>query len=417
MNVKLLLSGIALAATIVPGLAQAETFTLWARTDDSEFMPKLVDAFNAKGGDQAELQLVPTGQLVQKYAIAAVGGSAPDALSLDLIYTPAFAKAGQLKDITDFAKSLPYFDSLSPAHLSVGTYDGKVYGLPMSGDASVLVWNKNLFKKAGLDPDKAPENWDEVLADAKAVGAIGDDTYGYYFSGNCPGCQIFTFMPLVWASGGHLFEDNGQTVTVDTPEMADAVNFYRGMVKDGLVPAGSQTDTGSNFFAAFAGGNIGISTSGSFAIGALNNQYPDLDYGVTMLPGKTGGWSSFAGGDNFVVSAGTDDSKLPAIEAFVEFAYSPEGQQLMAKNGALPVRGDIASQSLADLDPRYQIAEKAMAGGKTPFTPLFNDLINSQNGPWATMLNDAFFADSDAAAQKAIENGQKQMTSIINSAG
>ena len=57
-------------------------------------MPKLVEAFNAKGEDKAELQIVPVNELVQKYAIAAAGGSQPDALSLDLIFTPSFAMAG-----------------------------------------------------------------------------------------------------------------------------------------------------------------------------------------------------------------------------------------------------------------------------------------------------------------------------------
>lgn len=87
--------------------------------------------------------------------------------------------------------------------------------------------------------------------------------------------------------------------------MRDAIAFYQGMVKDKLVPAGAQTDTGSNFFAAFATGKIGITPSGSFAIGALASQSPDLEYGVAQLPGKDGGSSSFAGGDNFVVSKGT----------------------------------------------------------------------------------------------------------------
>ena len=278
-------------------------------------MPKLVEAFNARGEDKAELQIVPVNELVQKYAIAAAGSSQPDALSLDLIFTPSFAQAGQLKDLTEFAKGLPYYDSLSKAHLSVGTYEDKIYGMPFSADASVLVWNKDLFKKAGLDPDKAPTTWAEIRADAEAVGALGDDIYGFYFSGNCGGCNIFTFTPLIWASGGNLFEDEGARATVKTPQMKEAIEFYRGMAKDGLVPAGSQTDSGSNFFAAFAGGNIGLTPSGSFAIGALNNQYPDLHYGVTYLPGKDGGWSSFAGGDNIVVSAKTDDAKMPAIQS------------------------------------------------------------------------------------------------------
>ena len=415
MTIKTLLGGVAIAALALPGFAQAETFSLWVRSDGSEFMPKLVEAFNAKGEDKAELQIVPVNELVQKYAIAAAGGSQPDALSLDLIFTPSFAQAGQLKDLTGFAQSLPYYDELSQAHLSVGTFDGKIYGMPFSADASVLVWNKNLFKKAGLDPDKAPTTWAEIRKDAEAVGALGDDTYGFYFSGNCGGCNIFTFTPLIWASGGNLFEDAGAKATVKTPQMKDALEFYRGMAKDGLVPAGSQTDSGSNFFAAFAGGNIGLTPSGSFAIGALNNQYPDLDYGVTYLPGKDGDWSSFAGGDNIVVSAATDEAKMPAIEAFIDFAYSPEGQTILAKNGSLPVRADVAEVALEGLDSRYLIAAKAMDKGRTPYTPVFNDLINSLNGPWVNMLNKAFFADSEEEVDEAMDEAQDEMQSIIDS--
>ncbi|MCD1634775.1 sugar ABC transporter substrate-binding protein [Martelella mediterranea] len=414
MRLKVLLGGIAIAAITLPGLARAETFSLWTRADSSVFMPKLVEAFNAKGGDQAELQIVPTAELVQKYAVASAGGSQPDALSLDLIYTPAFAEAGQLKDMTAFAKSLPFYDSLSKAHLSVGTYDDKIYGLPFSADASVLIWNKNLFKEAGLDPEKGPQNWADILTDAKAVNALGDDTYGYYFSGNCGGCNIFTFTPLIWASGGDILQDDGTKATLNSPEVKEAIEFYRGMVMDGLVPAGSQTDGGMNFFAAFAGGNIGITPSGSFAIGALNSQYPDLDYGVTYLPGKDGGWSSFAGGDNFVVSAKTSDAKLAAVESFLEFAYSLEGQKILAQNGSLPVRDDIAEQALEGLDARYLTAAKAMAKGKTPYSTVFNDIINSTQSPWTTMLNKAFFAKSDEAVQKAIDEGQSEMQSIID---
>jgi multiple sugar transport system substrate-binding protein len=411
-----LAGGIALAGILLSGLAHAETFTMWVRVDGSVFMPKIVDAFNKSQSEhKAELQIVPNAELVQKYAVASAGGTAPDALSLDLIYTPSFAAAGQLEDITDLAKSLPYFDSLSKAHIATGTYQGRIYGLPFSADSSVLIWNKKLFKQAGLDPEKGPTTWAEIRADAEKVNALGGDVKGFYFSGNCGGCNIFTFMPLVWASGGELFTDEGKKATVDTPQMREAIAFYQGMVKDGLVPAGAQTDSGANFFGAFAGGNIGITPSGAFAIGALNTQHPDIDYGITFLPGKDGGWSSFAGGDNFVVSKGVSPEKLAAIKAFLEYAYSLDGQTLLAANGSLPVRNDIAKDALKTLDPRYLVAAEAMANGKTPYSTVFNDLINSANGPWVSMINQAFFGDQ-AEIDSAIETGQSTMQSIIDTA-
>lgn len=411
-------SGAAVAAALlVPGQLAAEEFSIWVRSDGSEFMPKLVEAYNARGEHKADLQIVPVNELVQKYAIASAGGSAPDALSLDLIYTPAFAEQGQLRDLTEFAKSLPYFDSLSKAHLSVGTVDGKIYGLPFSGDASLLLWNKDLYEKAGLDPEDGPSSWAEIQEDAKAIAALDDETYGFYFSGNCGGCNIFTFAPLIWASDGEVLSEDGKKAMLDSPKAVEAIDFYRGMVADGLVPAGSQTDNGANFFAAFANGNIGISPSGSFAIGALNNQYPDLNYGVTFIPGQEeGNWSSFAGGDNIVISAGTEKGKIPAIQDFIEFAYSPEGQTILAQNGAMPVRGDIAEEALAGLDERYLISAEAMANGRTPYTVVFNDLINSSNGPWVTTLNRAFFASSEEDMRQAVADGQAQMQSVIDAA-
>ncbi|RUY37396.1 extracellular solute-binding protein, partial [Mesorhizobium sp. M7A.F.Ca.CA.002.07.1.1] len=275
----------------------------------------------------------------------------------------------------------------------------------------VLIWNKKLFKQAGLDPEKGPANWAEIAADAEKVNALGGNIKGFYFSGNCGGCNIFTFTPLIWASGGDILSEDGSKATLDSPQLRGAIDLYRSMVKKDLVPAGAQTDTGANFFAAFAAGNIGISPSGAFAIGALNTQYPDIDYGVTFLPGKDSGWSSFAGGDNFVVTKGT--TKLPVVKEFLDFAYSLEGQTILAKYGSLPVRGDIAKDALKDLDPRYQIAAEAMAKGKTPYSVVFNDLINSANGPWTQMINEVFFGDD---VDGAIANAQETMQSIIDQA-
>jgi multiple sugar transport system substrate-binding protein len=232
---------------------------------------------------------------------------------------------------------------------------------------------------------------------------------GYYFSGNCPGCNIFTFTPLIWASGGDILSEDGMKATLDSPQLRAAIDFYRSMIKKSLVPEGAQSDTGANFFAAFAGGKIGINPSGAFAIGALNTQYPDIDYGVTFLPGKDGGWSSFAGGDNFVITKGTP--KLAVLKEFLDFAYSLEGQTLLAKYGSLPVRGDIAKDALKDLDPRYQIAAEAMAKGRTPYSTVFNDIINSANGPWNQMLGEALYGDD---VDSAIATAQETMQSTID---
>ena len=108
----------------------------------------------------------------------------------------------------------------------------RIYGLPLSVETSVFAWNKDLYKKAGLDPEKAPANWDEITANAEKIRALGGDTYGFYFSGGgCGGCMIFTFTPLVWGAGADILSEDGKTATLDTPQMRKAVEIYRNMVE------------------------------------------------------------------------------------------------------------------------------------------------------------------------------------------
>lgn len=405
-----LLGATMLGGFLVPG-AFAEEITIWVRADGAAFMPPLVEAFNASHDDEVKLEIVPAQQLIQKYATAFAGGSAPEALSLDLVFTPAFAQRGQLEDLTDWATSLPYFNSLSPAHIKVGSYDGRIYGMPFAADASILLWNKKLFAQAGLDPEAGPTTWAEIESAAEAINDPDNGVYGYYFAGACGGCGIFTFTPFVWAQGGDIMSADGLTVNLDSPALRQAMGLHRDMVANGLLPESASSDSGSNFL-SFQNGNIGISALGAFAIGLFASN-PDLDYGVTLIPGKDGNASSFLGGENVVVTKGTAPEKVAVVQEFLEFAYSLEGQKMAAAKGSLPVRTDIAQEALAGLDGRYAVAAAAVAIGRTPYSTVFNDLFNDPNGPYAQFMTEGMFGDDLDAA---IATAQQSMQAIIDDA-
>ncbi|ARO25907.1 sugar ABC transporter substrate-binding protein [Rhizobium sp. S9] len=409
--IKRLLAATGIATLcLVSAASAAENVEMWVRSGIGDAFKKVVEAYNSSHENKVVMTEVPFSELVQKYATAIAGGQAPDALSMDLIYNPAFAAAGQLEDLTDWAKSLPYFNSLSPSHVRLGTYQDKIYGLPLSVETSVFAWNKDLYKKAGLDPERAPANWDEITANAEKIRALGDDTYGFYFSGGgCGGCMIFTFTPLVWGAGADILSADSKKATLDTPQMRKAVDIYRNMVTKDLVPAGAASDNGTNFL-TFTNGKIGQQSLGAFAIGTLVTQHPEINFGVTLIPGVDGKPSSFAGGDNFVITKGT--KKIDAVKEFLEYIYSMDGQKIMAKYGSLPTRGDIADKVLEGLDPRMQVGLKAISVAKTPYTLQFNDLINSANGPWASFTNAAIFGDD---VDGAFSSAQSEMQSIIDS--
>ena len=130
-------------------------------------------------------------------------------------------------------------ETLSPSHVRLARYEGDLYGLPFTAEGSILLYNKNLFEQAGLDPDSPPTTWEELYDAAVAIDALGDDIYGYYFAGSCAGCNAFTYLPLIWASGGDVLNEDGteSTVAVD-PTVRAALEFYKQMWDEGLIPPG-----------------------------------------------------------------------------------------------------------------------------------------------------------------------------------
>ena len=385
------------------------TMTMWSRDSDQALVEGLVKKWNASHKNQIETTIIPASDFVTKFGVAVAGGAAPDIIAIDLIYVPAFAAADQMTDITEMAKALPFFDKLSPSHVRLATYQDKIYGLPFSAEGSVLIYNKSLFKQAGLDPEKGPTTWDEIYQDAKAITALGDGNYGFYFSGACAGCNAFTFAPLIWASGGDMLSADFSKPTLTDPKVKAALEFYGKMWDEKLIPEGAKVDNGADFFNAFQTNKIGMVGTGSFAVSVLKANHPEIEYGIVPLPGQNGGSSSFAGGDSIGIPKGSKYAK-EAFE-FMTWVYSDEVQlEEFAKNNQLPVRTDLAKNKYFDADPGLTTAANAMATGRTPYSVTYNELFNDANGPWLLMLQTAIF---DGKVDEAIATAQEAFTKIM----
>ncbi len=406
---RMIIAAALLAATSLN--AHAAEIALWARSRTEGYVTPLVKAFNETHSDKVTLNLIPNEQFVAKLGTAIAGGTPPDLMSIDLIYVPAFARAEQLTDITAQAKALPYFDKLMASHLRLATFEAKLYGVPFSAEGSFLMYNKALFRRAGLDPDKPPQSWGELTAAAEKITALGDGNYGFYFPGNCAGCNVFTFLPAIWADGGDILSEDGQKATLNQPAVAAALAWYHDMWARKLVLPSARTDGGENWTSSPATGKVGMWPGGAFTLAALKRTAPTLDIGVTFIPGaKPGQVASFAGGDSIAIPKGSKNVKL-AWE-FIQWSFSPEVQvEILAKNGAVPVRTDLADNTYTAQDPRLLIAAKAMAMGRTPYSFVYNDLFNSPQGPFLRMLQKGVF-DGDVSG--AVRDAQTAFTQIID---
>jgi len=383
----------------------------WARADDKDFVNALVDSFNKTHTNiQVITTIVPNNSFQQKLGTSVGTSAAPDITAIDDVLAPYFASQGAFVDVTDQAKALSYFSDLNKAQMNQGTYQGKIFAIPFASDTSVMFWNKDLFQKAGLDPDKGPASWDELKADSIAVSKLGPDYTGFYFSGDCGGCAIFNFGPLVWASGGDVLDqasgNPNPNPKFDSDEVVGAVQLWNDMYKAGAIPKSAQADNGANYGGNFQAGQLGIVFSGSFEYSTYMQQKPAFDIGVGLIPGKTAGQgASFAGGDVIAIPNGTKH-EAEAWE-FLKWVTDTEAQTQLADAGFTPVRTDLFDSIYSPKGEAYATMAQASLNGFVPYSTQEYALINGGNSPFIGLMQDGVFGNdvpsAAAAAQKAGE--------------
>lgn len=411
-------AAIALVAGCTAGPAESEqdtepdsgaVMTMWARNTSNNLAQVIVDTYNASHKNQINLTIVPNEVYPQKVAAAAAAGGLPDLLASDVVYSPNYVQQGLLLDITDRLEALPFYDSLSPAHSGAASLDGAVYGAPFIVDSSLILYNKTLFAAAGLDPEQGPTNYEEIYDYAKAVQDLNlPDTYGFYFGGNCPGCNAYTMFGYLAAAGEEPFLDDGATANFDTDTMEATLELYKRLWDDGLVAPSAEGEVGPNWNTLFNEGKIGILPRGTGNFANLKNA--TFDWGVVPLPAPDGsGASGFVGGD--VLGISSTSQHVAQAWNFIEWSLSEENQvEVVAKAGSLPSRVDLADNQYSAADPRIVAAIEGLATGYTPATPAYATAINNANGPWLAMVRDYIFngnpdavKDGQAAIQKSID--------------
>ena len=384
------------------------TLTMWTRSATQAQSQRLVDAFNASHENQVELTVIPNDNYQPQIASAAGAGTLPDIFASDVIFVPNYTSQGLLLDITDRIDALPYADSLAPSHIELGTWEGRKHAVPHTLDLSVLFYNKELYRQAGLDPEQPPTTLNEFAEHARAIGALGDDIYGTFWGGDCGGCYVFTFWPSIWAGGGEVMTPDGNASTINNPVAAEVFSIYRSLwQEDGVVEPSAINETGDTWTGFFPEGNIGVMPMPSTTLGAMPE---DLDFGVAPIPGPDGGESTFVGGDSVGISA-TSEHPDEAWE-FIEWTLSEEAQvEIVAQNADVVSRTDLADNKYSSADPRVVTINEMVGKGRTPFALRFGEVYNLPTGPWLPVVRGAVFEDDPEAA---LRDGQEMLTAALS---
>ena len=408
-NLGLGLAALAAMAWSSPGMA--EDLVMWERSGGNAGMvDRLVEMWNEKNPDRKiQLTYIPHSEMVAKLAQAIASGDVPDLMGLDLIYGPQFEAAGQLVDITDYFKDDPTIKTASPGHMTVGTYEGQLYGVPLYADVSALFYNKDIFRQAGLDPDKPPTSLAEIREYADKITALGGDVKGYFLPGSCAGCNIFTVGPLMWASGATI-EPNADGEPLVGDGVKEVLQWARDMVAAGNVHDDARAENGETFHLRFGSGKVGMMGTGNFNITLAREQNPDMDFGIALLPGTApGSAASFIGGDLVTIPKGS--KRVDDAVDFMKFILSDEVQvEGYAQLLNLTTRSDMTDNQYFAAEPLVQDVAKALSVGQTPYTLTFFEQINSPQGPWLQMLQRAYYTDDDL--DEVIADAKEQMKAI-----
>ena len=160
----LLAGGLALAAPSI-GFAQAKRpVTIWCHFAGAnyEIFKRFVGTFNdANPGIEVKTTSIGASEILPKYLASVAAGAPPD-----IFHAPGYVPLDAMVKLPP--SLLKNFDPIT-------IYDGQRFGVPVNGGLGAMCYNLELFEKAGLDPAKLPQSWDELIAAALKMTNAGEN--------------------------------------------------------------------------------------------------------------------------------------------------------------------------------------------------------------------------------------------------
>lgn len=292
----------------------------------TEFWEQVKADFEAKYPHiTIEWVTAPYGEIVQQVINMAGGGDRVDIINGEIDWAPGLADSGLIAPVTDIL-SADYLADFYPNIMEAYTIDGKVYGLPQYVGPYVLYYNKDLFTQAGLDPEKPPTTYDEMMvmaeelakltdADGNKVYAFGQTTASVPVSGSSLTSMVFNF-------GGQVLDDAGN-LSVDNDGFKEAFTLLQELENKGYNPQNAKLKDLRNLFAL---GQLAMYYDQSWGFAGVQAINPDAaDFAATAKPlsgGSGSGQSIIQAHSLFLVDNGPE--KNDAVAKLVEYILTTD---------------------------------------------------------------------------------------------
>ncbi|MDD2442445.1 MAG: extracellular solute-binding protein [Eubacteriales bacterium] len=345
---------------------------------EATYWKRLIGDFNqANPGIKVEYDDAAIGEPMEtKLNSMFSAGLGPDIIGHGILSVAARVEAGHYQPITTYFNSWEGKDDLMAAVLANGTYKNEIYGLAYCTTPFIFAWRKDFFSDAGLDPEKAPQNWEELesfsrqLTKKNAAGQIAQSGFAFPRSAG----NFVEFDTLVFGNGGLYYNDQGEP-TLNTPDKVETLEFLAGFVNDVGIPFNSNETN------PFIAGTAAMTLINNVALTPmLKNEAYAGKVGIALPPAnKTP--ATFSGCNMLFVGG---DCKQPD-EAFQFIAYALTKEEVLtrAKELGIPVTRQSQVDAFIALDPMNAVRAECVAKGvgmpratwSTTFQKIRNDLV------------------------------------------
>ncbi|MEC0230989.1 ABC transporter substrate-binding protein [Paenibacillus alba] len=346
-----------------------------------------------------------------KVVTSVQGGTSPDLavlLSTDLY---SLLSMNAIEDLTPrFNKE--YFNGFYDAFMGNTKSGETVWSVPFQRSTIVLYYNKDLFKKAGLNPDKAPANWTEMreAASKLTVKDSAGKTSQWGIEIPSTGYQYWMLQALSLQTGTNIVSNDGKNVYFNKPEVQEALQYYTDLGrKDKVMPEG--TLEWATVPSDFISGKTALMyhTTGNLTKVKTDAKF---DFGVSFLPANKK-YGSPTGGGNLYVFKGIPEDRKKAAVKFIEFLTQPQRvAQWSIDTGYV---GTTKAAYETDLLKNYvkDFPQAAVARDQLQYAD--SELSTFQNGQVTKLFNDNIQAAllGNMSPKEALDKSQQQADDIL----
>lgn len=379
-----------------------------------------VEEFEKATGIEVDFEMIPIDDLATRWSAAIESGNTPDLSYMDYNNLGQFQAKDLLLDVTDtIAEVQAKNGELTPALLESMTYNGKLYGVPMWAEPTVLYYRTDLFEKAGIA--NPPDTWEEFIEDAKL---LTDPDNGVYGAGFGIGMSLtdteWWVRDILWSFGASINAADGKTATVNTPEFKEAaqwfVDFY---TKHNITPPGvvGWDDSGNNK-SYLSGQSAMVINTGSVYNAIFNTaDYPDLKENTKVAPVPGGPSGRFITGICNGIGIFKNTQNPYWSKQLMAWMMDKEWQREWMKFGGyliVPAYPDLAEDPFWQTDAGRVFAEVplyyAFIGYPGNFTPASGQIANT----FVLTRNFMEVIVNDQPLEEMLDNLQAEVTEILN---